>query len=93
VAAVKPEATRYLTKEELGKIDGLWEKEKRSRADLNPDKRHFFDLLYLGFLGHIKNRGRVEKDLKELKKMLDETADKMMEIVDKSEGRTQVKQG
>ena len=56
---------------------------------MNPDKHHFFDLLYLGFLGHIKNRGRVEKDLKELKKMLDETADKMMEIVDKSEGQDQ----
>jgi hypothetical protein len=88
---VKAEATKYLTKEELGKIGGLWEKEKQSRADLNPDKHHFFDLLYLGFLGHIKNRERVEKDLKELKKMLDETADKMMEIVDKSEGRGKAK--
>jgi len=91
VEAAKPEATKYLTKEELGRIDGLWEREKKSRADANPDKHHFFDLLYLGFLGHIKNRGRVEKDLKELKKMLDETADKMMEIVDKSEGRTKAK--
>jgi hypothetical protein len=88
---VKPEATKYLTKEELGRIDGLWEKEKQSRGDGNPDKHHFFDLLYLGFLGHIKNREKVEKDLKELKKMLDETADKMMEIVDKSEGKAKAK--
>ena len=84
----RPERTKYLTKEEFGRIDGLWEKEKKTRDDTNPDKHHFFDLVYLGFLGHIKNRGRVEEDLKELKKMLDKTADKMIEIVDKSEGRT-----
>ena len=80
--------TKYLTKEEFGRIDGLWEKEKEARGDRNPDKHHFFDLVYLGFLGHIKNRGRVEEDLKELKRMLDKTADKMMEIVDKSEAQT-----
>jgi len=81
---VKPEATKYLTKEEQARIDGLWEKEKQSRGDANPDKHHFFDLLYLGFVGHIENRGRVEGDLKELKKLLDRSADLMMEIVDKS---------
>ncbi len=62
----------------------LWEKEKGVRGDLNPDKHHFFDLLYLGFLGHIENRGRVDGELKELKKLLDRSADLMMEIVEKS---------
>jgi hypothetical protein len=80
--------TKFLTREESGRIDDLWEKEKKTRDDRNPDKHHFFDLVYLGFLGHIENRGRVEEDLKELKRMLDKTADKMMEIVDKSESRT-----
>lgn len=84
----RSDRTKYLTKEESGRIDGLWEKEKKTRDDRNPDKHHFFDLVYLGFLGHIKNRGRVEEDLNELKRMLDKTADKMMEIVDKSEART-----
>jgi hypothetical protein len=78
---------RYLTKEEFGRVGDLWDKEKKTRDDRNPDKHHFFDLLYLGFLGHIEHRGKVEEDLKELKRMLDKTADKMMEIVDKSEGR------
>ncbi len=85
---IPSDRTKYLTKEESGRIDGLWEKEKKTRDDRNPDKHHFFDLVYLGFLGHIKNRGRVEEDLNELKRMLDKTADKMMEIVDKSEART-----
>jgi hypothetical protein len=84
----RSDRTKYLTKEEFSRIEGLWGKEKKTRDDRNPDKHHFFDLVYLGFLGHIKNRGRVEEDLKELKKMLDKTADKMMEIVDKSEGQT-----
>jgi hypothetical protein len=88
VKETKSDRIKYLTEEESGRIDELWEKEKKTRDDRNPDKHHFFDLLYLGFLGHIENRGRVEEDLKELKKMLDKTADKMMEIVDKSEART-----
>ena len=65
-------------------MESLWEKEKAVRGDPNPDKHHFFDLLYLGFVGHIENRGKVEGDLKELKKLLDRSADLMMEIVDKS---------
>jgi hypothetical protein len=79
------ERTKFLTKEESGRVEALWEKEKQVRGDRNPDKHHFFDLLYLGFLGHIENRGRVEGDLKELKRLLDRSADLMMEIVDKAE--------
>jgi hypothetical protein len=86
VKETRSDRTKYLSKEELSKVDELWEKEKKTRDDRNPDKHHFFDLLYLGFLGHIEHRGKVEDDLKELKRMLDKTADKMMEIVDKSGG-------
>jgi len=72
----------------MGRIEGLWEKEKKSRDDRNPDKHHFFDLVYLGFLGHIKNRDKVESELKELKRKLDDTADLMTRIVDKSGDET-----
>jgi len=78
---------KHFKKEELNSVAALWEKEKQVRTDRNPDKHAFFDLLYLGFVGHIENRGRVEKELKELKTMLDKTADMMMAIVEKSEGR------
>ncbi len=80
------EWSRFLTKQEKERVGPLWEKEKQVRGDPNPDKHHFFDLLYLGFLGHIENRARVEGDLKELKSLLDKSADLMMEIVEKSKG-------
>lgn len=85
---MESDRTRYLTKEERARVDELWEKEKETRGERNPDKHIFFELVYLGFLGHIRNRGEVDEDVKELKRMLDRTADKMMEIVEKSEGRS-----
>lgn len=77
---------KNLSKKEVAQIGDVWKRIRKGRIERRPDARDTFNLIYLGFLGNIKNRKLVERDLKELKRMLDESAAKMMEILAKSEG-------
>jgi len=54
------------------------------------DIKGTFELLYLNFLPLLDNREYVEDELKELKTMLDSSADRMQIIIEKSK-RTQEK--
>jgi hypothetical protein len=80
-----PRPVVHLKKEELHKVDELRVKIAAGSAQHNPDVQSTFDLMYLRVLGRIKNRGPLEKDLEELKKMLDQTAAKMSEVIDKAD--------
>jgi hypothetical protein len=48
------------------------------------DVKGTFELMYLNFLPLLENRQYVEDDLKELKLMLDSSADRMLAIIEKS---------
>jgi hypothetical protein len=54
------------------------------------DIKGTFELMYLNFLPLLDNREYLEDDLKELKAMLDSSADRMLAIIEKSK-RTSVK--
>jgi hypothetical protein len=77
---------KNLSKKEVAQIEDVWKRIRKGRIERRPDARDTFNLIYLGFLGNIKNRKLVERDLKELKRMIDASAAKMMEILAKSEG-------
>lgn len=54
------------------------------------DIKGTFELMYLNFLPLLDNREYLEDDLKELKAMLDSSADRMLAIIEKSK-KTSVK--
>jgi len=84
-ASAPSRPTVYLKKEELQKVDELRVNIAAGSAQNKPDVQSTFDLMYLRVLGRIKNRGPLEEDLKQLKKMLDQAAAKMNEVIAKSE--------
>jgi hypothetical protein len=75
----------HLKKEELQRVDELRVRIAAGSAQNKPDVQSTFELMYLRVLGRTKNRGPLEEDLKELKKMLDQTAAKMDEVIEKSD--------
>jgi hypothetical protein len=83
--SVSPRPPVHLKKEELQRVDELRVNIATGSAQNKPDVQSTFELMYLRVLGRVKNRGPLEADLKELKKMLDQTAAKMNEIIEKSD--------
>ena len=75
----------HLKKEELQRVDELRVRIAAGSAQNKPDVQSTFELMYLRVLSRTKNRGPLEEDLKELKKMLDQTAAKMNEVIEKSD--------
>ena len=75
----------HLKKEELQRVDELRVSIATGSAQNKPDVQSTFELMYLSVLGRVKNRGPLEEDLKELKKMLDQTAAKMNALIEKSD--------
>jgi hypothetical protein len=75
----------HLKKEELQKVDALRVNIAAGSAQHKPDVQSTFELMYLRVLSRIKNRGPLEEDLKELKKMLDHAAAKMDEVIEKAD--------
>jgi len=80
-----PRPAVHLKKEELQKVDELRVNIAAGSAQHKPDVQSTLELMYLRVLGRIKNRGPLEEDLKELKKMLDQTAAKMNEVIEKAD--------
>jgi hypothetical protein len=78
----------HLKKEEVQRVDDLRINIAQSKNQNRPDVQSTLELMYLRILGRVKNRGPLEKDLAELKKMLDQVGVKMTEILDKSERQT-----
>ena len=82
---VFPRPVAHLKKEELQKVDELRVSIAAGSAQNKPDVQSTFDLMYLRVLSRVKNRGPLEEDLKELKKMLDQTAAKMNQVIEKAD--------
>jgi hypothetical protein len=74
----------YLTNEQNMKRKLLWDRITQSKKTNQVNVKDTFELMYLGLHKYIKNKSLVEGDLKELQRMLDQCADKMMEIIKKS---------
>lgn len=62
----------------------LWEQKEPDKADI----KGTFELIYLSFITLLGNRELVEDDLKEIKSMLDACADRMLEVKEKSKGKS-----
>jgi hypothetical protein len=75
----------HLKKEELQRVEVLKGNIMKKRGINNLDMESLLELIYLRILGRVKNRGPVESDLKELKKLLDQAAAKTTEILKKAE--------
>ncbi|MGA2664233.1 MAG: hypothetical protein ABSF83_04750 [Nitrososphaerales archaeon] len=82
------EGGAYLTEAERSRMKDLWVSAKKVKSEKRRDAQPTIELMYLGLLGRVKNRDAVEKELKELKKMLDASAALMIEILEKSEKQT-----
>ena len=79
----KPEKTNLSIKEisrnkEL--LRAIMEQKRAGKIDI----KGTFELMYFNFLPLLENRESVADDLKELKSMLDSTADRMLAIIEKS---------
>ena len=79
----------HLTKDELQRVDVVTSNIKNSQTQKTVDVHSTFELMYLRVLSRVHNRGTMEKDLKELKTLLDKSAEKMAEILAKAEPRAQ----
>jgi len=75
----------HLKKEELARVEVLKGNIMKKRGLHNLDMESMLELIYLRILGRVKNRGPVESELKELKKLLDQASAKTTEILKKSE--------
>jgi hypothetical protein len=84
-AGASPRPAVHLKKEELQRVDELRVNIATGSAQYKPDVRSTFELMYLRILGRVKNRGPLEEELKELKKMLDHAAAKMNELIEKAD--------
>jgi|ERR1035438_691553 hypothetical protein len=82
----RPRAPVHLKKEELQRLGDLRTKLTAGRENYRPDVESTLELMYLRILGRVKNRGPVAAELKQLKSLLDQTAAKMTEILDATEG-------
>lgn len=80
----KKEAEPYLTKEQIMKRKLAWDRIAQSKKANQINIKDTFELMYIGLHKYIKNKSLVADDLKELQRMLDHCADKMMEIIEKS---------
>ncbi len=69
-------------REEIAKA--LWAQREFDKADI----KSTFEMMYLSFITLLGNRELVEDDLKEIKSMLDACADRMIEVREKSKGKT-----
>jgi DNA-binding SARP family transcriptional activator len=69
-------------REEIAKA--LWEQKEPDRADI----KGTLELIYLSFITLLDNRELVEDDLKEIKAKLDDCADQMIEIREKSKRKS-----
>ena len=81
-----------LTEEEIEKrgriLKSIMDRKKTEKVDV----KSTFDLIHLSIYPLLQNRETVEDDMKELKTTLDEVADRIMKIIEKSKrkpfGRT-----
>jgi hypothetical protein len=69
-------------REEIAKA--LWEQKEPDKADI----KSTLELIYLSFITLLGNRELVEDDLKEIKSKLDDCADRMIEIKEKSKRKS-----
>jgi hypothetical protein len=69
-------------REEIGRA--LWEQKDPDKADI----KSLLELIYLSFITLLGNRELVQDDLKEIKSRLDDCADRMIEIKQKSKRKT-----
>jgi hypothetical protein len=69
-------------REEIAKA--LWAQKEPDRADI----KSTLELIYLSFITLLGNRELVEDDLKEIKAKLDDCADRMNEIKEKSKRKS-----
>ena len=84
-AGAAPRAAVHLKEEELRRVDELRVNiVKRGKTQAKPDIESTLELMYLRVLSQVKNRASMEKDLKALKTLLDETGAKMTEILEKA---------
>jgi hypothetical protein len=80
-----PASHVHLTKDELQRVGSVTSNIRNSQTQKTVDVHSTFELMYLRVLSRIHNRGPLEKDLKELKTLLDKSAEKMTEILAKAE--------
>jgi len=80
----------YLTNEEFARTKDLWKLIEKSEKEEKLDADSFFEMVYLGFLKKIQDRKIVEEDLRDLHKQLNECANKMTEILEKSKFSSKV---
>ena len=81
----RPPKVMHLKEAEIERLTELRVNIAQSKTQKRPDVESTLELMYLRILCRVKNRGPMEKDLKELKRMLDKAGAKMAEILDKSE--------
>ncbi len=88
-ASAAPRGTVHLKQEELRRVDELRVNiVKKSKTQAKPDIESTLELMYLRVLSRVKNRGSMEKELKDLKSLLDKAGAKMTEILDKADSPT-----
>jgi len=86
ISAGRPSrAPVHLKKEELSRVDELRVNIIANRGQHRPDVESTLELMYLRILGRVEDRGAVQKELKQLKSLLDQAAGVMTEIMDKTE--------
>jgi hypothetical protein len=76
-----------LKKEELQRIDTLRLNIAKNKGQPRPDVQSTLELMYLRVLGMVNDRGPLQKDLQQLKTLLDQAAAKITEILDKVESK------
>ena len=79
-----PVVATHLTKDELLRVDLLRNNIKKTQPQKTVDVQSTFELMYLRVLSRIHKRASMEKDLKELKTLLDKSAAKVDEILAKA---------
>jgi hypothetical protein len=81
-----PRVPVHLKKEELSRVDELRINIIANRSQSSrPDVESTLELMYLRILGRVEDRGAVQKELKQLKSLLDQAAGVMTEIMDKTD--------
>ncbi len=80
----QPSRRINLTIEDIARKNELKVRIRQNREEGKIYFKGGFDLMYVGFLGYLEDRGKVEKDLKELQSMLNACSEKMDEILKKS---------
>ena len=74
--------------EEIAKREKIMKSVMDQKRTGKIDIKATFDLIHLSIYPLLQNRVRVEDDMKELKKILDDAACRICEIIEKSKSKT-----